>query len=330
MRALIILLSLFTVAAPLTAGEPADTVRILGVGNSWTRDSMRWISAIAQSAGVPVIVGHAYLGGSTLEEQWQGMADTSFCYVHAGQRQRIHSTYQYWKYTVSGTPVKTPSNGYKNGLAGIGVTLEHAVKDEPWDWVVFQPEATFGGDWKRHLGEGTDGYSLQAFIDAVKGMMLPEVASRIKVALMVPFAYPKGNTDYRERFIQVYNNGKTPKNQAEWDRLYRRQYRLIQKGARKVCRELHMDACVNVGKAIQACRKDPELSRCGYLLQRRRDNTHLAEGLPMYIASLCFAYTILGLEPEDISFYPASTLNTPFVLTEELAAKARRLTHSVM
>ena len=54
------------------AAEPkvkCDTLYILGVGNSWTRDSMRWLSAIAKSADRPVVVGHAYLGGSTLEQQ---------------------------------------------------------------------------------------------------------------------------------------------------------------------------------------------------------------------------------------------------------------------
>ena len=170
-------------------------MRILGVGNSWTRDSMRYLSAIATSAGRPVIVGHAYLGGSTLEDQWHGIHDTSYVYIHNGQPQKVHSTYQYWKYTGSVDPVKTPSEGYGNGLAGIGVTLEYAVADEPWDWIVFQPEATLGGDWKLHLGRGTGGYSLEALISEVKSMMSSETAAKVKVALMVPFAYPEGTTE---------------------------------------------------------------------------------------------------------------------------------------
>ena len=298
-----------------------DTVRILGVGNSWTRDSMRYLSAIAASAGRPVIVGHAYLGGSTLEDQWHGITDTSYCYTHNGEAQRVHSTYQYWKYEGSIDPVKTPFEGYCNGLAGIGVTLEYAVADEPWDWIVFQPEATLGGDWRRHLGQGTDGYSLGALIADVKKMMSPEVAAKVKLALMVPFAYPEGNTDYREKFLAVYNRGKTPKDQAEWDRLYRKQYKLIQRAAPRICRSLGMDESINVGAAIQAARMDADLSRCGYLLQRRQDNTHLAEGIPKYIASLCYAYTLLGIGPEEITFY----IDDP-----ELAAKARTLVYKTL
>lgn len=293
-----------------------DTVRILGVGNSWTRDSMRYLSAIAGSAGRPVIAGHAYLGGSTLENQWHGIRDTSYFYIHNGQQQKVHSTYQYWKYDGSVEAVKTPSQGYENGLAGKGVTLEYAVADEPWDWIVFQPEATLGGDWKRHLGGTSDGYSLEALVSDVKGMMPAEAAKKVKIALMVPFSYPRGNTDYRDKFVEVYNKGRRPASQAEWDKLYLKQYKLIQRAAPRLCRHLKMDACINVGAAIGAARQDPDLSRCGYLLQRRQDNTHLAEGIPKYIASLCYVYTLLGLEPEDISFY---------VDDEALCAKARTL-----
>ena len=74
-----------------------DTVRILGVGNSWTRDCMRWLSAIASSAGRPVIVGHAYLGGSTLEQQYHGIDDATYTYRHRNVDQVVHNTYQYWK-----------------------------------------------------------------------------------------------------------------------------------------------------------------------------------------------------------------------------------------
>ena len=95
-----------------------DTLRILGVGNSWTRDCMRWLSAIASSAGRPVIVGHAYLGGSTLEQQFRGIDDHSYTYKHRNVDQIVHNTYQYWKYEGTDDPVKIPAKGYKNGLSG--------------------------------------------------------------------------------------------------------------------------------------------------------------------------------------------------------------------
>ncbi len=315
--------------------EQNDTVRILGVGNSWTRDSMRQLWAIAHSAGRNVIVGHAYLGGSRLEDQFLGLDDTTYCYTHAKQPQKVHSTYQYWKYKDGPDPVKEPAHGYRNGLAGIGVTLERAVSDEPWDWIVFQPEATFGGDFIRHMGQTDNGYDLRLFKERIL-QMLP-AGAQPRIGLMVPFAYPQGNTDYRTAFLHYYNNDQTPKNQAAWDVLYKLQYQRIQSVARPVATYIGADAIINVGAVIEAAREDAELSKAGYLLQRAQNNTHLAEGLPMYIASLCYAYMLLGALPETITFYPADnsytvsgdrgeTLENGFVLTEDLARKARELT----
>ncbi len=317
------------------AAEKTDTIRILGVGNSWTRDSMRQLWAIAHSAGRPVIVGHAYLGGSRLEDQFLGLDDPTYCYTHSGQPQKVHDTYQYWKYKDGPAPVKEPAKGYHNGLAGRGVTLERAVSDEPWDWIVFQPEATLGGDYPRHLGQTETGYDLRLFKERILEML--PAGTRPRIALMVPFAYPQGNTDYRQAFIHYYNADKTPENQTEWDLLYKRQHQLIQAAAPLVATHIGADAVINVGAAIGKAREDRELSQAGYLLQRSKGNTHLAEGLPMYIASLCYAYVLLGIRPDEISFYPADasysvsgdrgeTIDSGFILTEALARKARELT----
>lgn len=335
---IILLLAFPFVLRAQEAAQPAeknDTVRILGVGNSWTRDSMRQLWAIAHSAGRNVIVGHAYLGGSRLEDQFLGMEDTTYCYTHGKCSQKVHATYQYWKYKDGPAPVKEPAKGYNNGKAGIGVTLERAVSDEPWDWIVFQPEATFGGDYIRHMGQTDNGYDLCLFKERIL-QKLP-AGAHPRIGLMVPFAYPQGNTDYRKAFLHYYNNDQPPKNQAAWDILYKLQYQLIQSVARPVATYIGADALINVGAAIEVAREDPELSKAGYLLQRAQNNTHLAEGLPMYIASLCYAYVLLGLQPDDITFYPADasytvsgdrgeTLENGFILTESLARKARELT----
>ena len=63
-RLLLLIVCVVVAAIDVKAAEPkakCDTLYILGVGNSWTRDSMRWLSAIAKSVGRPVVVGHAYL-----------------------------------------------------------------------------------------------------------------------------------------------------------------------------------------------------------------------------------------------------------------------------
>ena len=197
-------------AALTVPGQTRDTVRILGVGNSWTRDSMRWLSAIACSAGVPVIVGHAYLGGSTLQDQYRGIDDPDATYRHGKEDQLIHSRYQYWKYAGTDNPVKTPSSGYRNGHGGIGVTLKRVVRDEPWDYMVFQPEALFGANYTLYMGQVDTTFDINRLVDRIKRMMAPSVASRVRTGLMVPFSYPKGNLDHRPSFNEWYNDGVVP------------------------------------------------------------------------------------------------------------------------
>ena len=287
------------------AAEPkakCDTLYILGVGNSWTRDSMRWLSAIAKSVGRPVVVGHAYLGGSTLEQQYKGIDDQSFTYKHRNIDQVVHNTYQYWLYDCSENPKKTPSKGYKNGLAGIGVTLESVVTNKPWEIVVLQPESTAR---RYNLAKGGT-FDLNLLVERIKKMMKPEVASKARFGLMVPFSYPQGNTDYRKNVYMMYNNGVKPASQAEWDALYEKMHHILQSDTREIGKAMG-DNCqfyVNVGLAIYNGRQDKKVSQSGYKLQRAQNNTHLSEGLAMYIASLAYAYTLLDIKQEDVKFFP--------------------------
>ena len=291
--------------ADLQAAEPktkCDTLYILGVGNSWTRDSMRWLSAIAKSAGRPVVVGHAYLGGSTLEQQYNGIDDLSFTYSHRNIDQVVHNTYQYWLYDCSENPVKIPAKGYKNGLAGIGVTLESVVVDKPWDIMVLQPEVTM----RRYVGSQGGTFDLNLLAERIKKMMKPEVAAKVRCGLMVPFSYPQGNTDYRKGLYYWYNNDVRPTSQQEWDELYERVHHIIQKEIYEVGAAMgkNCEFYVNVGQAIYLGRHHKQLSKSGYKLQRSQNNTHLSEGLAMYIASLAYAYTLLDIEQEEVTFYP--------------------------
>ena len=306
-RIFIIIIWVATICSATHIHAQQDTLRVLGVGNSWTRDSMRWLSAIAESAGKHIIFGHGYLGGSTLEQQYRGIDDHAFTYIHSRQEQVVHNTYQYWKYVCSENPVKTPDKGYKNGLAGIGVTLESVVTDEPWDIIIFQPHVIV----RSHMPEYC-GFDINNLVKRIKSMMKPEVAAAVKCGLMVPFSYPEGNTDYRQNVADTYNDGVWPKNQTEWDNIYERMHQEIQADSEKLA--AHMgDNCsfvINVGHVIYQARADARLSEFGYKLQRAQNNTHLAEGIPMYIASLCIAYKLLNIRPSDISFFPRYSIDT--------------------
>ena len=304
-RLLLFIACVVLAVVDVKAAEPkakCDTLYILGVGNSWTRDSMRWLSAIAKSAGRPVVVGHAYLGGSTLEQQYLGIDDDTFTYPHRKVNQVVHNTYQYWLYDCSENPTKTPSKGYKNGLAGIGVTLESVVVDKPWDIMVLQPENTM----RRYLKSQGGTFDLNLLVERIKKMMKPEVAAKVRCGLMVPFSYPQGNTDYRQTICDWYNKGVRPTNQEGWDALYDKIHHTIQKEIYELGASMgkNCDFYVNVGQAIYLGRQHKQLSKSGYKLQRSQNNTHLSEGLAMYIASLAYAYTLLDIKQEDVTFYP--------------------------
>ena len=304
-RFLLLIVCVVMGVAEMKAAEPVaktDTLYILCVGNSWTRDSMRWLSAIAKSAGVPVVVGHAYLGGSTLANQYNGIDDLTYTYKHGKVRQVVHSTYQYWLYDCTVNPKKTPAKGYKNGLAGIGVTLESVVVDKPWEIMVVQPESTV----RRYNLKRGGTFDLNLLVERIKKMMKPEVAANVRCGLMIPFSYPKGNTDYRKHLYTMYNDGVKPTSQEEWDALYDKVHYCLQQETREVGEAMgnNCQFYVNVGRAIYMARQDKQLSKSGFMLQHSQNNTHLSEGMAMYIASLAYAYTLLDIEQEDVKFFP--------------------------
>ena len=59
-------------------------------------------------------------------------------------------------------------------------------------------------------------------------------------------------------------------------------------------------------------------------LQRSQGNTHLAEGLPKYVASLCFAYELMNIAPDKISYYPTDYMN------QMTARKVRRAVYNAI
>lgn len=283
-----------------------DTVRILGVGNSWTRDSMRWLSAIGKSAGKHVIVGHAYLGGSNLDDQFYGIDDTLYQYKHNGAMQTVHSTYQYWKYNCSNNPVKTPEDkAYKNGKAGIGVTLESVVKDESWDYIVFQPSASSFSDrnFRKYVGEEDSMFNMLSFMEKIKGMMTPEDSAKVKCGLMMPFSNPQGCTSRRQYMKDQYFNGADYEDQDAWNKAFEHYHKLIQNRCDTLALFMGKECSfmINVGKAVHEARKDDLLTMSGYKLQRDLSDTHLAEGWPKYLASLCYAYALLDI-PKLVKF----------------------------
>lgn len=327
------------------------TVRILGIGNSWSRDSFQYICAMLHDAGYYATVGQAYLGGSTLQQQYFGIFDSSYTYKHNGLDQIVHNTYQYYKYTGAGKRTLTPSDEeYDNGKKGTGVTLESIVSDEPWDIIIFQQSAVFSGidkGWtdenNRHSFINKDGkeeilsWNINELINAIISM-LPKGTPKPRIGISIPWVPAKGTSaDTLSQFYNNYNNSVVPKSKEEKTVFYEKSHKIIQEkgiwAARNIVRDC--DFIANPGLAIYNARKNKYLSKFGWKMQIGESNTHLANGLPKYVAGMAIINAALGVKHDDFDWYPSVKTNSTksgkdkkgelneFLITKETAWIAR-------
>lgn len=121
-RILLTLISGVIVCGFPAAGNPADTVRILAVGNSFSQDAVEQnLYELAKSDGIPVIIGNAYIGGCSLER-------------HVGNSRTGKAEYAYRK--IGGDGIRREE---KN------VSLDRILSDEQWDYVSLQQASPLSG-----------------------------------------------------------------------------------------------------------------------------------------------------------------------------------------
>ena len=107
-----------------SAKTPADTVRILAIGNSFSQDAVeQYFFELAQDAGIPVIVGNAYIGGCSIER-------------HVLNSRSGAAGYAYRKVGKGGSGERKEYPGR---------TLAEIIADEPWDYVSLQQASPFSG-----------------------------------------------------------------------------------------------------------------------------------------------------------------------------------------
>lgn len=107
-----------------SAKTPADTVRILAIGNSFSQDAVeQYFFELAQDAGIPVIVGNAYIGGCSIER-------------HVLNSRSGATDYAYRKVGKDGSGERKEYPGR---------TLAEIIADEPWDYVSLQQASPFSG-----------------------------------------------------------------------------------------------------------------------------------------------------------------------------------------
>ena len=107
-----------------SAKTPADTVRILAIGNSFSQDAVeQYFFELAQEAGIPVIVGNAYIGGCSIER-------------HVLNSRTGAADYAYRKVGKGGSGERKEYPGR---------TFAEIIADEPWDYVSLQQASPLSG-----------------------------------------------------------------------------------------------------------------------------------------------------------------------------------------
>lgn len=240
-----------------------SSIKILGIGNSYTWYVFKYLCKIIQNAGAKsVIVGQNYKGGVTLAEQYENRESTLY--------------YDYYR--------KYSNNGL-NHTDTAGKSLTEVLRDEPWDFVIFQQQSDESGQYTSFDGEAFD---INDFISYVKTNVSNE---NVKIGIVAPWSHATGYTG--TKFIEYYNGDPTA------------QYAAIQSVIPQVAD--HMSQCnfiINTGLAVDKGRNNTYLGALGVEMLQP-DKNHIAYGIPDYMCGVLYAMSILGIGINDkINWFP--------------------------
>lgn len=265
--------------------EYKNTIKILGIGNSHTRDALYYLYEILAHAGYNATVGHYFWGESSLKEQYAALMDEE------GTLWPTDGKDYYRKYDKGGTLLNhrhADDHVHK---------LDYALTDEDWDVVVFQNKTT---ECAHYTGFYAPDFNIDTFVDEVKQRVgNPE----LRVGLMAPHTRSSdyaGDTIDGDLYTPDMLDG------------------AIQSTVKAVAADMkHCDFIVNSGLAIRYARADENLDALGHDMTRidltnteppvnKFDKIHLEYGVPMFIAAMSYAMAICGDEVGCISWTPGA------------------------
>lgn len=258
--ALFLILALLTFAA-VNAAEP---VKILAIGNSFTVDAVQEdLVPLAAADGIEIVVGYPYRGGTTLEQHRMFAAADS-------------AVYDYRK-NVGG-----------NVTHRRGSTLDHAIADEDWDWVVLQPyyhKTGLADDLTPHLAE------LMAYVKSkVKS------PDKVRFALYMPWSFAKNST---HKLFKAF------------DKDQQKMYDAVRRAIPVAAKEAGIDVIIPAGTAVQNLRTTFYGDNCN------RDGYHMHLDHGRYTVGCTWYETLFGrpvsgiaYRPKELSPYQASACQT--------------------
>lgn len=255
----VIAAALIVCAAPCSARpriSPDKPVRILAIGNSFTVDAVeQYLYELFDAAGYEAVIGNIYIGGCTLEK--------------------------HWKNESSEDPKLRNSNSYRKIVGGVrsvtkDVSIEYALRDEAWDYVIFQQGGGLYGRTESHYPY------LDNFLDYVAGILKP---GSYMTGYQQNWAFPKSCTAARFDF---------------YDRDQEKMFRACLDCARELKRKSSLDIIIPTGTAIQN-------GRGSFLGDTfNRDWGHLSYTYGRYTASCTWFEKITGLDVRENPYRPST------------------------
>lgn len=264
--------------------ENKPVIRILSIGNSHTRDAVRFVQHILAKNGYRAELGHYYWGGSNLEQQYEALdfninpnttvtpsTDPDIStdnFPKTGAFYRCYNDYGIY------TSVSNSETAYNR------MTLVNAVYDKPWDIVIYQQQTNRSAEYNSYFSAE---FNFNDFIKLVNDEIDNE---NIKIGIMA----------VHTRSATFTGDNITPKELEDG----------IQETTIKVAKEMSQcDFIVNTGLAIKYSRGNVYLRMIGNDMCRTDDwGVHLDYPVPQYIASLTYAMTLCGDSIANGDSYP--------------------------
>ena len=244
-------------------------LKILTIGNSFVGDALHYLWGICNSAGMEdAVFGNANIGGASLDD-------------HAGSILMKAENYNYTKYEAVGS-----------GSSVEGVSLDDALLDEEWDYIVIQQLGHFEGLISKYT-------NLDTIIDYVS-----EKCPNAEIHWYMTWAYQQDST---HSGFSYHNNDQMT--------MYNATIEAVQS---TIVPNPKIKGVIPCGTAMQNLRTScigDNITRDGY---------HAKPGIAKYTLSLTWYAYFTGGDIDDVKWYntPGSDIWTETIIYFDVAAEA--------
>uniref|UniRef100_UPI0040569DFA DUF4886 domain-containing protein n=1 Tax=Alistipes sp. TaxID=1872444 RepID=UPI0040569DFA len=261
---------LIVVAFAFSFGVSARDIKVLAIGNSFSVDVVEQnLHELAKAEGTTLVIGNLYIGGCGLQK-------------HLSNLRKEKKVYSYRKVDKHGEKTTTPK-----------VSIQQALADEKWDYVMVQQVSGFGGVYA----------SFDRCLPEMMTILRDLTPYKPKFIIMQTWAY-QGNSDHQSFSIYNYDQMTMYKALAEsYDKVFNdKQY--------------GFHAIVPNGTAIQNGRTvfGDKLTRDGY---------HLDKRVGRYIGACTMCEVVLGKSVVGNKYRPSD-------ITEKEALLAQKAAHAAV